>query len=250
MYSERLSVFISHSHKDIEKVRNIRDILETLDCEPILFFLKCLDDNNTELEDFIKKEIAARNVFLYCKSENAENSIWVQKELDYIISIDESRLFTIDLEQGFTINLVEALQSIIHLINRNTVIICCSTKDLNYCESISKELKNQGYVIQFYHPQIAGIPSMKSLQQWEYEKLHDQYASYFDTVIIPQVQSLTAKGILLVVDSDRLFDGDWSSYMMGKLINWCQANSKNVLHASLQTNVLDVVHAVNQIAIH
>ena len=97
MFEEKLSVFLSHSHKDIEKVRKIRDILETLDCEPIMFFLKCLDDDNTNLEDFIKKEILARNVFLYCKSKNSENSVWVQMELDYIKKLDSSRVYSIDV---------------------------------------------------------------------------------------------------------------------------------------------------------
>ena len=93
----RKTVFLSHSSKDIEKVRQIRDILEALDYEPLLFHLKCLDDDNENLETFIKKEIEARNVFIYCKSENSDSSPWVQKELEYIKSFDTKRLFTIDI---------------------------------------------------------------------------------------------------------------------------------------------------------
>ena len=65
--SDRLTIFLSHSHKDLEKVRKLREILESLDYEPLIFFLKCLDDSNEELEDFIKREIDARNLFIYCK---------------------------------------------------------------------------------------------------------------------------------------------------------------------------------------
>lgn len=249
MYSERLSIFLSHSHKDIEKVRKIRDILETLNCEPILFFLKCLDDNNSDLEEFIKREIAARNVFLYCKSENSENSIWVQKELEYIKSFDESRLYTVDLESEFAINLVEVLRSIIHLISRNTVVICCSIQELNRCENISKELKKRGYITRFYHPQIDGIPSMKTCKEWEFTKLHDQYELYFETEIIPQMEKDIVNGILLVMESDSLNNGDWSSYMMGKIIKWCQNNDKNVIYVTQHMNVLDIIHAVRQSAI-
>ena len=68
MNNEKLTIFLSHSHKDVEKVRKIRDILEIIGCEPLMFFLKCLDDDNDKLEDFIKREIDARNIFLYCKS--------------------------------------------------------------------------------------------------------------------------------------------------------------------------------------
>ena len=92
----RNTVFLSHSSKDIEKVRQIRDILEVLDYEPLLFHLKCLDDDNGDLETFIQKEIESRNIFIYCKSQNAESSRWVQKELEYIKSFDSKRLFTID----------------------------------------------------------------------------------------------------------------------------------------------------------
>ncbi|MCR4936425.1 MAG: toll/interleukin-1 receptor domain-containing protein [Oscillospiraceae bacterium] len=249
MTYNKLTVFLSHSHKDIEKVRKIRDILETLDCEPIIFFLKCLDDDNPDLEDFIKKEIAARNVFLYCKSKNAEKSIWVQKELEFIKSIDKSRLFTVDLEQGFSINLVEVLQSILHLIIKNTVVICCSKQDVNSCEMISQELQKNGFISQFYFPQTDGIPAMKRLENWEYTKLHDQYCFYFDTVIVPQMEQLIKKGVLLIIESSNLFDGDWSSFMAGKIINWCEMNHNKVIYATLKEDIIDIIHAVNRIAV-
>ncbi|MDE7330430.1 MAG: toll/interleukin-1 receptor domain-containing protein, partial [Clostridia bacterium] len=97
MNGEKLSIFLSHSHADIEKVRKLRDVLETLECEPLIFFLKCLDDDTDVLEDFIQREIENRSLFLYCKSENAEKSVWVKKELDYIRSFDKNRLYTVDI---------------------------------------------------------------------------------------------------------------------------------------------------------
>ena len=95
----KLSVFLSHSHKDVEKIRKIRDLLELLGCDPIMFYLKCLDENDTELENFIKREIDARNVFIYCKYQNAESSKWVQIELNYIKSIDKNRIYTIEIRK-------------------------------------------------------------------------------------------------------------------------------------------------------
>ena len=38
-------VFISHSHKDIEKVRILRNVMEENGFEPLCFFLKCLTKN-------------------------------------------------------------------------------------------------------------------------------------------------------------------------------------------------------------
>lgn len=39
-------VFISHSHQDISLVRKIRNHLESLGFEPLMFFLKCLSDDD------------------------------------------------------------------------------------------------------------------------------------------------------------------------------------------------------------
>ena len=43
-------LFISHSHKDLKKVRQLRNNLEEAGYEPLCFYLKCLDDSD-ELED-------------------------------------------------------------------------------------------------------------------------------------------------------------------------------------------------------
>ena len=76
--------FISHSHLDIEKVRIIRDVIEEVFFyEPILFFLKCLSDDN-EINNLIQREIAERIWFVYCQSQNAEKSKYVQAERDYL----------------------------------------------------------------------------------------------------------------------------------------------------------------------
>ena len=82
--------FISHSHLDIEKVRIIRNVIEeTFFYEPILFFLKCLSDEN-ELQDLIRREISERIWFVYCKSKNAEQSKYVQQERKYLQNLIDS----------------------------------------------------------------------------------------------------------------------------------------------------------------
>ena len=43
--------FLSHSSKDIEKVRKIRNLIEQENGNPILFYLKCLDGDNPSGED-------------------------------------------------------------------------------------------------------------------------------------------------------------------------------------------------------
>ncbi len=146
------TVFLSHSSKDIEKVRRIRDILEALDYEPLLFQLKCLDDDNENLEAFIKKEIEARNIFIYCKSENSDKSCWVQKELEYIKRFDTKRLFTIDITLPLNQTLVVLLESITEIIKKNRIFISCSHAhpDKEFGDYLEKLLTDNNYdVVRF-----------------------------------------------------------------------------------------------------
>lgn len=144
------TIFLSHSSKDIDKVRKIRDILEALEYEPLLFHMKCLDDDNETLEDFIKKEIDARNIFVYCKSKNSESSIWVQKELAYIKESSNKRLYEIDIEKPLSETLVDFLHTLANIIKKNKVFISCSHADRIISDIITSLLEKSGYeVIQY-----------------------------------------------------------------------------------------------------
>ncbi len=146
------TVFLSHSTKDIEKARKIRDILEELGYDPLLFHLKCLDDDNENLESFIKKEIEARSFFIYCKSQNSENSVWVQKELEYIKSFDNKRLFTIDITLPLGKTLVRLLESIAEIVKKNRVFISCSngSPDKEFGDQLERFLTDNNYdVVRF-----------------------------------------------------------------------------------------------------
>ncbi len=89
-------VFLSHSNKDYEKVRQVRNLLEEQKFRPLMFFLCCLDDDQ-EIDNLIKREIDHRTRFIYCESENSKESKWVQEEVKYIKSKD--RVFeTINLD--------------------------------------------------------------------------------------------------------------------------------------------------------
>ena len=143
----KLTIFLSHAHKDIEKVRKLREIFESLEFDPLIFYLQCLDDNNNELEDFIKREIDARNVFIYCKSQNAEKSEWVQKELQYIRKSNIKRLYTIDIDLPLNQTLVSLLISLSEFIKRNSIFISCShsNQDRLLCKTIKDILTQYGY---------------------------------------------------------------------------------------------------------
>lgn len=78
-------IFLSHSNKDFEKVRKIRNYLEEHSCRPLMFYLMCLN-NDDEINDLIKREIDCRDRFIICSSENSRSSKWVQAEVSYITS--------------------------------------------------------------------------------------------------------------------------------------------------------------------
>ena len=89
-------VFLSHSNKDYEKVIKVRDLLEKNSFRPLMFFLKCLNDDD-EIDELIKREIDSRGRFILCDSENSRNSYWVKREVEYIKS--KQRVYqTIDID--------------------------------------------------------------------------------------------------------------------------------------------------------
>lgn len=130
-------VFISHSHKDLTKVRIVRNYLEDHDFEPILFYLRCMDNENEDTEklrELIYKEIDAREWFLYLDSANSRASDWVKDEIRYIEKSQNHVVKKICID-----NLSEdkLIQFIDDLIGKLSIYICYSRSD--------KELANMFY---------------------------------------------------------------------------------------------------------
>lgn len=128
-------VFISHSHQDINLIRKIRNHLENLGFEPIMFYLKCLSEDN-EVEDLIKREIEARDWFIYADSENARASKWVKTERDYIEQLSGKKIFTIDLNDDID----KQLKCIEHIARQMKVFISYSHRDRYLKDIITQKL--------------------------------------------------------------------------------------------------------------
>lgn len=146
--------FISHSHKDIEKVRIIRNIIEeTFFYEPILFFLKCISDES-ELQDLLKREIYERIWFVYCNSENATNSKYVQFERNYIeeLKLKGKKFNFLEVElDKFHIWDKECYEyirnQIAYQIRKTKVFLSYSMWDKSVADIIKDELVKNGYSV-------------------------------------------------------------------------------------------------------
>ena len=138
-------VFVSHSHLDIKKVRTIRNLLEEKGFEPILFYLKSLDDSGQDKTEFLRSliydEIDAREFFLYLDSENARKSDWVRQELEYIEKYAPHKLTTVDLEE----NDDSIKKKIEALASRMRIFISYSMQDKEIAQKIKKALVNSDF---------------------------------------------------------------------------------------------------------
>ncbi len=139
-------IFLSHSHDDIDKVREIRNALEHDGFEPLCFYLKCLDDDS-EIEDLIKREIDAREWFVFVNSENSRKSKWVTMEREYIGRTDQKKILTIDLDDD------NSVQRVIETIRHNLrIFLSYSARDHEIARRINERLKKKDY-LSFFAPE-------------------------------------------------------------------------------------------------
>jgi len=136
-------IFLSHSHEDIDKVRTIRNCLEQDGFEPLCFYLKCLNDDS-EIEDLIKREIDAREWFVFVDSENSRKSKWVTLEREYIASTNSKKIITIDIHDEESIE--KAVYKIIHNLR---IFISYSSRDMKLARRIKDKLEAKDYLVFF-----------------------------------------------------------------------------------------------------
>jgi len=135
-------IFLSHSHDDIENVRRIRNALEKKGFEPLCFYLKCLSDDS-EIEDLIKREIDAREWFIFANSENSRKSKWVTLEREYIARTDSKKILTVDINNDEEVE--ELLYKILHNLR---VFISYSENDGSLlAKRLADELERNDYLV-------------------------------------------------------------------------------------------------------
>ncbi len=147
--SEGAWIFLSHSHKDFDKVRDLRNEMEVLEHHPLMFFLKCLNDDS-EIDGLIRREIEARSWFVLCDSPNARSSRWVQEERKIIAGLPSHTSANVDLDDPISTQLA----SIAGLTKRASVFLSYSRADTQSARRIEQSLRTDDFGV-FSDLQIA-----------------------------------------------------------------------------------------------
>lgn len=141
-------VFVSHSTKDFEKVRLVRNALEESGFRPILFYLKCMEDED-EINELLKREIDARRRFILCDSPNAQSSKFVQSEVNYIKSQD--RMYEVIDISKINMEKLTSNEDVTELIKpfliRTKVFLSFSDDNRSLAYLVKSELAAKGFTI-------------------------------------------------------------------------------------------------------
>lgn len=137
-------VFVSHSNKDYKKVRKVRNALEEWNFRPLLFFLKCLEEDG-EVSELIKREINCRTRFLLCESYNTNNPQgWVQKEVAYIKSLDRRcDIINIDASEESITTALESFR------RTSTIYISHSDSQCDFARMLASRLEKYDFDVIF-----------------------------------------------------------------------------------------------------
>lgn len=133
-------IFLSHSNYDFDKVREVRNVLEQKGHHPLIFFLKCLSDDD-EIDDLIRREIESRSWFILCDSANASKSRWVQEEIRIIKGLPTKTYTQINLDDPL-LNLESELFS---LTRKASVFLSYSKSDSTLAGKIRDGLRRHDF---------------------------------------------------------------------------------------------------------
>lgn len=198
MKDDEIWVFLSHSNKDYEKVRQVRNLLEEQSFRPLMFFLHCLNDDD-EIDSLIKREIDCRTRFILCDSENARKSHWVQKEVEYIKS--QNRICeTVDLSKSMD----EILVSLQDFINKSRIFISYNREEFHLAEMVFNRLSLYDF-------------SVYIDRAWDSKNAYQQ--KYSDTIHFLEDSVAKTNGYVVAIMNERILNHrSGSRYELTKVI--------------------------------
>lgn len=194
MNNNEIWVFLSHSNRDFEKVRRVRDMLENMHMRPLMFFLNCLKDDE-EIDSLIKREIDCRTRFILCDSKEARKSKWVRKEVEYIKSKDRI-LEIIDLDWRDD----KILKKLNDFKRKATIFFSYGRSNCNIAETVYKRLKKFDFLFFF-------------------DKF-DLTASPFSETILNELNKSQEKGTIIAFVNNS----EWTKYEIAKALEYDKQN--------------------------
>lgn len=141
-------VFLSHSSKDYDEVKVVRNYLEENNFNALMFYLKCLEENpeDNETQNLIFREIKARNIFVLCNSIYASHSSWVKKEIAYVKKEPYKIYREVDID-NLKIKKCTELSKLDDLMNISTLFFSYSHHDKKIVDKVYTFLANEGFKI-------------------------------------------------------------------------------------------------------
>lgn len=226
-------VFLSHSNKDYEKVRQVRNMLEEQSLRPLMFFLHCLNDDD-EIDSLIKREIDCRTRFILCDSENARKSHWVQKEVEYIKS--QNRIYeTIDLSKG-----MDEIMSILQdFINKTKIFISYNREEYELAEMVYNRLSQLDFAVYID-------------RAWDFNNTCQQ--NYTDALDYLENSIVKANGYVIAIMNYRVLNpNSGSRYELIKAIRYNRSIGKgipNVIPIATQESFVELIQEDKDLLYH
>lgn len=224
-------VFLSHSNKDYEKVRLVRNMLEEQSLRPLMFFLHCLNDDD-EIDSLIKREIDCRTRFILCDSENARKSHWVQKEVEYIMS--QNRICeTIDLSKSMD----EIMFTLQDFINKTRIFISYNREEYPLAEMVYNRLRLYDFAVYID-------------RAWDFNNTYHQ--NYMDALNYLKNSVVKANGYVIAIMNERVLNpSSGSRYELIKAMRDNKSIGKeapNIIPIATQDSVVELIQKDNDLS--
>lgn len=211
-------VFLSHSNKDYEKVRKVRNFLEENGFRPIMLYLRCKEDPSKydELKQLVFDEIDHRNKFIYCKSPNAERSTWVQEEIKHLHQTNRSyEVINVDLSENDLMGRVNSIKV------KSSIYLSYSHNDSIYADKICKRLeKYESYSL------------FKPFGQTDVKD--DLYR-----LTIQRIENTKRNGFCIVLLSDKSISSSWVEEEISMMLD--NNSKKNIIPIAITKNIAETI---------
>ena len=238
-------IFISHSHRDINKVRIIRNTLEENGYEPLCFYLKCLSDDD-EVEGLIKREIDSRDIFLYIESPNSLKSKWVKKEREYINGCKDKTIFKITLNDD-----TDVKEETLKILNKTRVFISYTYADRWAFDLIKQNLIKRDLKVFDYNEIKAGQDFTKAITESINQACDDGCfvillsKEGFRSTHVKKELEFALEGpkdrkLVVTLDGANLNDDYFFNYVLKDVKNRANLDSKGDVHEQLK-DIIDKI---------